>query len=134
MYVYIPYSGKLSRVKIFEVDLPQNISRIKFRGSTRLSLHLYTIINFRGLIFEVAVKSTKTVKFIVLENFPLYGIITQLKVYGKRFIWEQRNIQVSLFSGVLLTSFTVHSSLTQTHNTVPNSCYTYTHITYGAVP
>ena len=32
-------------------------------------------LDFQGLIFEVAVKSTKTVKFIVLEKFPLYGII-----------------------------------------------------------
>ena len=45
-FVEIPYSGKISRAKIFEVDLPQNSSRIKFRGSTRLSLHLYTIIRF----------------------------------------------------------------------------------------
>ena len=29
---------------------------------------------FEELIFEVAVKSVKTAKFIVLENFPLYGI------------------------------------------------------------
>ena len=42
----LAYSGKISRVKIFEVDLPQNSSRIKFRGSTRLSLHLYAIIRF----------------------------------------------------------------------------------------
>ena len=70
---HIPYSRKISRAKIFEVGLPQNILRIKFRGSTRLALHLYAIIRFRGLIFEVAVKSTKTAKFIVLEKFPLYG-------------------------------------------------------------
>ena len=31
--------------------------------------------NFEEIIFVVEVKSTKTVKFIVLENFPLYGII-----------------------------------------------------------
>ena len=30
--------------------------------------------NFEELIFEVEVKPTKTAKFIVLENFPLYGI------------------------------------------------------------
>ena len=30
--------------------------------------------NFEKIIFVVEVKSTKTAKFIVLENFPLYGI------------------------------------------------------------
>ena len=49
---YIPYSGKISRAKIFEVGLPQNISRIKFQGSTRLSLHLYAIIRFSRINFR----------------------------------------------------------------------------------
>ena len=39
--VAIPCSGKILRAKLFEVDLPQNIWRIKFRGLTRLSLYLY---------------------------------------------------------------------------------------------
>ena len=47
----IPYSRKILRAKIFEVALPQNISRIKFRGSTRLSLHLYAIIRFSRINF-----------------------------------------------------------------------------------
>ena len=72
----IPYSGKISRAKIFEVALPQNILRITFQGSTRLSLHLYPIIRFLRIIFEVVAKSTKTAKIVVLENFPLYGIAT----------------------------------------------------------
>ena len=50
-YIGIAYSGKISRAKIFEVDLPQNSSRIKFRGSTRLSLHLYAIIRFSRINF-----------------------------------------------------------------------------------
>ena len=32
--------------------------------------------NFEEIIFMVEVKSTKTMKFIVLENFPLYGSMT----------------------------------------------------------
>ena len=50
-YHKLPYGGKISRVKNFEVDLPQNILRIKFRGSTRLSLHLYAIIRFLRINF-----------------------------------------------------------------------------------
>ena len=34
-----------------------------------------------GLIFEVEVKSTKTAKFIVLENFPLYSMYVCMYVY-----------------------------------------------------
>ena len=37
---------------MFGVDHPQNILRIKFRGSTRLSLHLYTIIRFSRINFR----------------------------------------------------------------------------------
>ena len=48
----VPYSGKISRAKIFEVTLPQDISQIKFRGSTRLSLHLYAIIRFSRINFR----------------------------------------------------------------------------------
>ena len=49
----LPYSGKISRVKVFKVDLPQNSSQIKFRGSTRLSLHyLYVIIRFSRINFR----------------------------------------------------------------------------------
>ena len=48
----IPYSGKILRAKIFEVDLLQNSLRIKFRGSTRLSLHLYAIIRFSRINFR----------------------------------------------------------------------------------
>ena len=48
----LPYSGKISRAKILEVDLPQNISQIKFRGSTRLSLHLCTTIGFLRINFQ----------------------------------------------------------------------------------
>ena len=48
----LPYSRKISRAKIFEVDLPQNSSQIKFRGSTRLSLHLYAIIRFSRINFR----------------------------------------------------------------------------------
>ena len=46
------YSRKISRAKIFVVDLPQNSSRIKFQGSTRLSLHLYAIIRFLRINFR----------------------------------------------------------------------------------
>ena len=48
----VPYSGKISRVKFFEVDPPQNVSWIKFRGSTRLSLHFYVIIRFSRINFH----------------------------------------------------------------------------------
>ena len=48
----IPYSRKISRAKFFEVDLPQNSSRIKLKGSTRLSLHLYAIIRFSRINFQ----------------------------------------------------------------------------------
>ena len=48
----LPYSGKISRAKIFEVALPQSISRIKFRGSITLSLHLYAIIRFSRITFR----------------------------------------------------------------------------------
>ena len=34
--------------------------------------------NFKEIIFVVEVNSTKTAKFIVLENFPLYGILKKL--------------------------------------------------------
>ena len=70
MYVYIPYSGKFSRVKIFEVDLPQNISRIKFQGSTRLSLHLYTIIRFSRINFRGSCEIHKNSEIHCPRNFP----------------------------------------------------------------
>ena len=50
--VLITYSGKISRPKIFEIDLPQNSLRNKFRGSTRLSLRLYAIIRFLRINFR----------------------------------------------------------------------------------
>ena len=52
LIIVIPYSRKISRAKIFEVTLPQDISRIKFWGSTRLSLHLYAIIRFSRINFR----------------------------------------------------------------------------------
>ena len=70
---HIPYSRKISRAKIFEVDIPQNSSRIKFRRSTRVSLHLYAIIRFSMINFWGSSEIHKTAKFIVLEKFPLYG-------------------------------------------------------------
>ena len=48
----VPYSRKISRAKIFKVDLPQNSSWIKFQRSTRLSLHLYAIIRFSRINFR----------------------------------------------------------------------------------
>ena len=39
-------------------------------------MHLYAIKRFLRIIFEVAAKSTKTAKIVVLENFLLYGIAT----------------------------------------------------------
>ena len=51
-FLLLPYSGKILRAKIFKVDLPQNILWIKFLGSTRLSLHLYTIIRFLRINFR----------------------------------------------------------------------------------
>ena len=71
----IPYSGKISRAKIFEVDFPQNSSRIKFRGSTRLLLHLYAIIRFSRINFRGSSEIHEKTKFIVLEKFPLYGTL-----------------------------------------------------------
>ena len=38
--------------------------------------------NFEEIIFMVEVKSTKTVKFIVLENFPLYGSMETSRLRG----------------------------------------------------
>ena len=72
--LYIPYGGKISRAKIFEFDLPQNISRIKFRGSTRLSLHLYAIIRFSRINFRGSSEIHENSEiYCLLEKFLLYG-------------------------------------------------------------
>ena len=92
--VFIPYNSKISRVKIFEVDLPQNSSQIKFRGSTRLFIAFVCY----NKIFEVAVKSTKTAKFIVLEKFLLHGncfnivSLAALPIIHQDLILESRHV------------------------------------------
>ena len=42
------------------------------------------IIRFRGINFETVVKSSKTVKFIVLKIFLLYGIVWQQAILTLR--------------------------------------------------
>ena len=66
----LPYSRKILRAKIFEVDLPQNSSRIKFRGSTRLSLHLYAIIRFSRINFQGSSEIHKNSKIYCPRKIP----------------------------------------------------------------
>ena len=66
----VPYSGKISRAKIFEVDLLQNSSRIKFRGSTRLSLHLYAIIRFSRINFQGSSEIHENSEIYCPRKFP----------------------------------------------------------------
>lgn len=46
----------------------------------RLSLHKYTMTRFSRINFELAVKFMRILKYIVLENFPLYSILDTLSL------------------------------------------------------
>ena len=66
VYTINRFGYQFFRLKYFEVTAQWQILQIKLQ--IRLSLHLYTII-IRGFIFEVAVKSMKTAKFVILKSF-----------------------------------------------------------------
>ena len=74
--IWLPYSGKILRAKIFEVDFPQNILRIKFQGSTRLSLHLYAVIRFLRINFRGSSEIHENSEIYCPRKFPLYGILS----------------------------------------------------------
>ena len=83
----IPYSRKISRAKIFEVDLPQNISQIKFRGSTRLSLHLYTIIRFSRINFRGSCEIHENNEIYCPQKIPAIQYIISLNMKPSWLTW-----------------------------------------------
>ena len=74
MYVYIPYSGKFLRDKIFDGSKNENL-RVKFsRMLDRIMRQNSEDAIFADKIFADVRPTAKSAKILSHENFPLYGI------------------------------------------------------------